>query len=215
MSEAFEIQAEVRVDEGKGASRRLRRLENKTPAVIYGGQKAARSISLIRKDLEKMLEEEAFYTALISVQVDGETETAILKDVQRHPAKGFAMHVDFLRVEADKLIKVHVPLHFTNEETCKGVKLGGGMIQHQATDIEVQCLPKDIPEYIEVDMTDIDLGDIIHMSDIKLPEGVISTALALGEDHDLAIAAVLAPKGSKDSSEESEEDAADDAGDED
>jgi len=120
-----------------------------------------------------------------------------LKAVQRHPAKGFPMHVDFMRVTADQPIKLNVPLHFTNEEACKGVKLGGGMIQHQATDIEVQCLPRDIPEYIEVDMIDAEVGQIIHLSDLTLPAGVTSTALALGDDHDLAIAAVLAPKGAK------------------
>ena len=197
MSESFEVQAEVRADEGKGASRRLRRLEGKVPGVVYGGESAARSISLIRKDLEKMLESEAFYTSVLNVNVDGTTESAILKDVQRHPAKGFPMHVDFLRVQADKAIKVNVPLHFTNEETCTGVKLGGGMIQHQATDMEVQCLPGDIPDYIEVDMTDVEVGQIVHLSDVTLPEGVVSTALALGDDHDLAIAAVIAPKGGK------------------
>lgn len=197
MSESYEIQAEVRVDEGKGASRRLRRLEGKTPGVIYGGNAPARSISLIRKDLEKMLEDEAFYTALITVKVGEDTETAILKDIQRHPAKGFAMHVDLMRVEADKAIKVHVPLHFINEEKCQGVKIGGGMIQHQATDIEVLCLPKDIPEYIEVDMLNVEVGQIIHISDLTLPAGVTSTALALGDDHDLALAAVNPPKGGK------------------
>ncbi|MCH1491025.1 MAG: 50S ribosomal protein L25/general stress protein Ctc [Luminiphilus sp.] len=205
MSESFEVQAEVRVDEGKGASRRLRRLEGKVPGVVYGGQAAARSISLIRKDLEKMLENEAFYTSVLNVLVDGDTESAILKDVQRHPAKGFPMHVDFLRVQADKVLKVNVPLHFTNEESCQGVKLGGGMVQHQATDMEVQCLPGDIPDYIEVDMTDVELGQIVHLSDVTLPEGVVSTALALGEDHDLAIAAVIAPKGSKADDEAAEE----------
>lgn len=154
-----------------------------------------------------MLENEAFYTSVLNVLVDGDTESAILKDVQRHPAKGFPMHVDFLRVQADKVLKVNVPLHFTNEESCQGVKLGGGMIQHQATDMEVQCLPGDIPDYIEVDMTDVELGQIVHLSDVTLPEGVVSTALALGEDHDLAIAAVIAPKGSK-SDDEAEEVAA-------
>ncbi len=214
MSAAFEVQAEVRADEGKGASRRLRRLEGKTPGVIYGGDKPAASISLIRKDLEKMLENEAFYTALLDIQIDGGNETAILKAVQRHPAKGFPMHVDFMRVTADQPIKLNVPLHFTNEEACKGVKLGGGMIQHQATDIEVQCLPRDIPEYIEVNMIDAEVGQIIHLSDLTLPAGVTSTALALGDDHDLAIAAVLAPKGAKggdDAADADGEAAADDA----
>jgi large subunit ribosomal protein L25 len=197
MSESFVIEAEVRADEGKGASRRLRRLEKKLPAVIYGGDKPAQSIMLVQKDFEKQLESEAFYTAIIDINVDGEHQNAILKDVQRHPAKGFAMHADFLRVQADKLIKVHVPLHFINEEKCVGVKIGGGMIQHQATDIEVQSLPKDIPEFVEVDMLEIEVGQIVHLTDLKLPEGVTSTALALGEDHDLAIAAVIPPKGGK------------------
>jgi large subunit ribosomal protein L25 len=194
MSESFVIEAEVRADEGKGASRRLRRLEKKLPAVIYGGDKPAQSIMLVQKDFEKQLESEAFYTAIIDINVDGEHQNAILKDVQRHPAKGFAMHADFLRVQADKLIKVHVPLHFINEEKCVGVKIGGGMIQHQATDIEVQSLPKDIPEFVEVDMLEIEVGQIVHLTDLKLPEGVTSTALALGEDHDLAIACVALPR---------------------
>lgn len=197
MSESFEIQAESRHDLGKGASRRLRRNENKMPAVIYGSGLPAESLTLIRKDFEKLLENEAFYTAILDVIVDGKHENAILKDMQRHPAKGFPMHADFLRVEANKPIKVHVPLHFINESKAQGVKIGGGMIQHQATDIEVQCLPKDIPEFIEVDMLNIDLGDIVHLSDLTLPEGVVSTALALGEDHDLAIASIIAPRGSK------------------
>lgn len=197
MSESFEIQAESRHDLGKGASRRLRRNENKMPAVIYGSGQPAESLTLIRKDFEKLLENEAFYTAILDVIVDGKHENAILKDMQRHPAKGFPMHADFLRVEANKPIKVHVPLHFINESKAQGVKIGGGMIQHQATDVEVQCLPKDIPEFIEVDMLNIDLGDIVHLSDLTLPEGVVSTALALGEDHDLAIASIIAPRGSK------------------
>ena len=160
MSESFEVQAQVRVDEGKGASRRLRRLEGKVPGVVYGGEAAAISISLIRKDLEKMMEQETFYASVLNVNVDGNTETAILKDVQRHPAKGFPMHVDFLRVQADKAIKVNVPLHFTNEDVCEGVKMGGGMVQHQATDMEIQCLPGDIPDFIEVDMAAVALGQM-------------------------------------------------------
>ncbi len=208
MSESFVVEAEARADEGKGASRRLRRLENKVPAVVYGGEKPAQSITLVQKDIEKQLENEAFYTAILDINIDGDHQQAILKDLQRHPAKGFVMHADFLRVQADKAIKVHVPLHFINEDTCKGVKIGGGMIQHQATDIEVQCLPADIPEYVEVDMAEVEVGQIIHISDLKLAEGVVSTALALGDDHDLAIAAVIAPKGSKSADDEAGDDAA-------
>ena len=208
MSESFIVVAETRVDEGKGASRRLRRLEGKMPAVIYGVGQDAQSLTLIRKDFEYMLENEACFSSILEVQVDGKSQNAIIKDIQRHPAKGFPMHADFLRVRMDQAIKVNVPLHFINEEQCTGVKLGGGMIQKQATDIEIQCLPKDLPEYLEVDMLEVELGGIVHLSDITLPEGAIATALELGDDHDLAIASVIAPRGMKDGDEE---DAGDDA----
>ncbi len=204
MSESFEIQAELRHDLGKGASRRLRRNENKMPAVIYGGGQEAESVTLILKDFVKQLENEVFYTSVLDIVVDGKHESVILKDMQRHPAKGFPMHADFLRIEANKVLKVNIPLHFINESTAQGVKVGGGMVQHQATDVEVQCLPKDIPEFIEVDMLNVDLGDIVHLSDLVLPEGVISTALALGDDHDLAIASIIAPRGSKNADDEDE-----------
>ena len=208
MSESFIVVAETRVDEGKGASRRLRRLEGKMPAVIYGVGQDAQSLTLVRKDFEYMLENEACFSSILEVQVDGKSQNAIIKDIQRHPAKGFPMHADFLRVRMDQAIKVNVPLHFINEEQCTGVKLGGGMIQKQATDIEIQCLPKDLPEYLEVDMLEVELGGIVHLSDITLPEGAIATALELGDDHDLAIASVIAPRGMKDGDEE---DAGDDA----
>ena len=172
------------------------------PAVIYGTDQEAQSLTLIRKDFEYMLENEACFSSILEVQVDGKSQNAIIKDIQRHPAKGFPMHADFLRVRMDQAIKVNVPLHFINEEQCTGVKLGGGMIQKQATDIEIQCLPKDLPEYLEVDMLDVELGDIVHLSDITLPEGAIATALELGDDHDLAIASVIAPRGMKDGDEE-------------
>ena len=172
------------------------------PAVIYGVGQDAQSLTLIRKDFEYMLENEACFSSILEVQVDGKSQNAIIKDIQRHPAKGFPMHADFLRVRMDQAIKVNVPLHFINEEQCTGVKLGGGMIQKQATDIEIQCLPKDLPEYLEVDMLDVELGGIVHLSDITLPEGAIATALELGDDHDLAIASVIAPRGMKEGDEE-------------
>jgi large subunit ribosomal protein L25 len=192
---------------GKGASRRLRRLADKVPAIIYGGDKDPQPLTLVRKDLEKSLENEAFYSQVLTINIGSAKEKAILKDLQRHPAKDRVMHADFLRINENVAIKLNVPIHFLNEETCKGVKLGGGIIQHQATDIEIQCLPNAIPSYIEVDMLDIDVGDIVHLSDITLPEGVTSVALALGEDHDLAIASVIAPRGAG-ADEEAEEDAA-------
>ena len=195
MSDQFEINAEVREDKGKGASRRLRRNADLVPAIIYGGDKSPTPLSLVRKDLEKALENEAFYSHVLTIRVGKEQQKAILKDLQRHPAKESVMHADFLRVDDNVAIKVHVPIHFINEEACHGVKMQGGMIQHQMTDIEVQCLPGDIPEFIEVDMLEIETGQIVHLSDITLPEKVTSVALALGEDHDLAVASVIAPKG--------------------
>jgi large subunit ribosomal protein L25 len=195
MSDQFELNAEVRTDLGKGASRRLRRFDNRVPGIIYGGHKAPQPVSLIRKDLEKALENEAFFSHVLVVKVGSDKEKAILKDLQRHPAKNSVTHIDFLRVEDNVALRVHVPIHFINETTCYGVKTQGGMIQHQATDIEVQCLPAAIPSFIEVDMLKVETGQIIHLSDVTLPAGVTSVALALGEDHDLAIASVIAPKG--------------------
>jgi len=195
MSDQFELSAELREDLGKGASRRLRRHADKVPAIIYGGDKEPQPLTLVRKDLEKALENEAFFSHVLTIHVGTDQQKAILKDLQRHPAKETVTHADFLRIDENRAIKVNVPIHFINETKCHGVKIQGGIIQHQATDIEVQCLPSDIPEYIEVDMLDVHTGQIIHLSDIALPEGVTSVALALGEDHDLAVASVIAPKG--------------------
>lgn len=211
MSDQFELQAEVRGDLGKGASRRLRRLADHVPAIIYGGDKDPQPLTLIRKDLEKALENEAFYSHVLTINVGKEKQKAILKDLQRHPARESVMHADFLRVNENEAIKINVPIHFINEAKSYGVKTQGGIVQHQATDIEVQCLPSKIPEYIEVDMLKVEIGQIIHLSDITLPEGVVSVALALGEDHDLAIASIIAPKGGSDAEEEEADAAAPEA----
>ena len=208
MSDACEIDAEIREDIGTGASRRLRRLADQVPAILYGGDKAPTPLTLVRKDLEYALQNEAFYSHILTIKVGKSKQRAILKDLQRHPARDSVMHADFMRVSDDVSIKVHVPIHYLNEENCYGVKTEAGMIQHSATDIEVQCLPGDMPEYVEVDMLEVKIGDIIHISDIKLPEGVESVALSHGEDYDLAIASVLAPKGISEEEEEALEAAA-------
>jgi len=213
MSDQFELQAEVREDMGKGASRRLRRLADQVPAIIYGGDKDPQPLTLVRKDLEKALENEAFYSHVLTINVGKDKQKAILKDLQRHPARESVMHADFMRVNENKPIKLHVPIHFVNEARAYGVKTEGGIVQHQETDIEVQCLPKDIPEYIEVDMLEVKIGEIIHLSDIALPEGVVSVALALGEDHDLAVASIIAPRGSSEAEEDEAAAEADDAAD--
>ena len=158
MSDQFELNAEVRNDMGKGSSRRLRRSAGLVPAIIYGGDKSPQPLSLNRKDLEKSLENEAFYSHVLTVNVGKDKEKAILKDLQRHPARNNVMHVDFMRIDDNVAIKMHVPIHFINEDTCQGVKMEGGMIQHQNTDIEVQCLPADIPAFIEVDMQNMQVG---------------------------------------------------------
>ena len=208
MSDQFEVAVSARSDIGKGASRRLRRLENLVPGVVYGGHKDPVSVSVVSKDIEKSLENEAFYSHVLTLTFGDHTESAVLKELQRHPATNKVVHLDFLRVVAGEAIKVQVPLHFTNEDTCKGVKIGGGMVQHQMTEIEVSCLPKDIPEFIEVDMANVEVGAIVHLSDLTLPKGVTSVALSLGADHDLAVASVTPPKGgaaaSGDSSDEAD-----------
>ena len=213
MSDQFELHAEARIDLGKGASRRLRRLADLIPAIIYGGAKDPQPLSLIRKDLEKALENEALYSHVLTVNIGKAKEKAIIKDMQRHPAKNNITHIDFLRVDDKVALKLHVTIHFLNETACYGVKTQGGMIQHQATDIEVLCLPADIPTFIAVDMMDVETGQIIHLSDITLPTGVTSVALALGEDHDLAVASVIAPKGGDEADDLDDAPAAEDAAD--
>jgi len=194
MSIDFTLSAETRSDTGKGASRRLRR-ENKVPAILYGGAGEPVMLTLKANQVARNLQEEAFYSHVLTLDIAGKSEQAILRDIQRHPAKDLVLHMDFLRVVADQPITVQVPLHFLNEESCVGVKMGGGLISRTLTELEITCLPRDLPEYIEVDLADVDVGQSVHISDITLPAGVTSVALAHGEEHDLSVAAVNARKG--------------------
>jgi large subunit ribosomal protein L25 len=182
MTVEFALNAEVRSDLGKGASRRLRRNVSMVPAVIYGGDKAPQSISLLAKDLAKLLENEAAFSHVLSLDVAGTKENVLIKALQRHPAKGFVLHADFQRVVAGQKLTAHVPLHFINEATAVGVKQQGGEISHTINEVEVSCLPKDLPEFIEVDMAAVEVGQTVHMSDLKLPKGVELVALAHGND---------------------------------
>ena len=190
MSTNFTINAKSREDTGKGASRRLRRLTGEVPAIIYGGKKDAEKISILHKDITKALENDAVYSSIISLSIDGKAEDTIIKDIQRHPAKQIILHMDFLRVSKTTKLQTRVPLNFINEDICVGVKLGGGLIAHTMTDIEVSCLPKDLPESIDVDMTEVDVGQIVHLSDLTLPDGVESISLSQGADYDLTVATV-------------------------
>ena len=190
----FSLNAKARNDLGKGASRRLRRNADLVPAIVYGGDKAPQNIALEARELKKALENEAFYSHVIKLSIDGKKEDVLLKALQRHPAKPLIMHADFLRVVAGHEVTVHVPLHFINEDSCVGVKNGGGVISHTMTEVEVNCLPKDLPEFIEVDMAGVDLNQIVHLSDLKLPKGVSIPFLAQGPDHDLPVANVHAAR---------------------
>ncbi len=198
----FELNAELRTDKGKGASRRLRRNADMIPAILYGAGKDPQSLTLAHKDIHKACENEAFFSHIITINADGESQQAIIKDLQRHPAKDRIMHADFLRIQMDQAITVEVPLHFLNEDSCLGVRQGGGNVSHNMTSIEISCLPGDLPEYIEVDIEDLDLGDAIHMSDLKLAEELSIPSLQQGPDHDHVVVSVNAPKRAEELDEE-------------
>ena len=194
MSGEFVLNAVVRGDVGKGASRRLRN-DELVPAIVYGGTQQPRNVSLSHRELVKALENEAFFSHLITLKLADGAEEVILKDLQRHPARPRILHADFQRVSRDRKLHVHIPLHFVNQEKCRGVKDQGGMIQHNANEVHVTCLPQDLPEYIEVDMTAYHVGQAVHLSDLELPAGVESVELSHGPEHDIPVATVLAPKG--------------------
>jgi len=189
----YELAAEMREDLGKGASRRLRRV-NKIPAVLYGAGRPAWSLTLKENQLMRNLQEESFYAAIIELTLDGKQQKVFLRDLQRHPAKPFVLHVDLQRVRDDVEMTVVLPLRILNEETAVGVKMEGGILMRNASDIEISCLPKFLPEFIELDVAELGVGDALHLSDIKLPEGVISTQLSYGEDHDQAVVSIVSPK---------------------
>ncbi|MBJ7277130.1 50S ribosomal protein L25/general stress protein Ctc [Marinobacter salarius] len=197
MSQEFLIEAFPRGDQGRGASRRLRREERKIPAIIYGGKKEAVSISIWHNELKKALENEAFFSHILTIELEGKKESVILKDLQRHPYKPLLTHADFLRVDKDHEIHVNVPLHFLNEESAPAIKLQGGVANHQINEVEVICLPQNLPEFLEVDMTAVEMDQVVHLSDLKLPKGVRIAALLQGEDHDLPVVAIHKPRAAK------------------
>jgi large subunit ribosomal protein L25 len=204
----FELNADLREVKGTSASRRLRREEGLTPGIVYGAGKEVTQVTLQLKDLNKAFENEGFFSHIVQLNVGGTVENVLIKDVQRHAFRPVVMHVDFLRVNNDTIIKQHIPLHFINEEACKGVKLQGGKITHTISDVEVICAAGVLPEFIEVDMIDAEVGTLVHLSDLKLPEGVKVLALTHGADHDAAVVSVAIPKGAAADEEEADEEAA-------
>ena len=187
----FEIDAEAREGLGRAKNRRLREL-GRVPAVVYGGGKDPSPIALDRNSLVQQMGLEAFYTSILNLKIDSRIQPVVVKDVQRHPARSTVMHLDFQRVVADEEITLNVPIHFVGEEVAVGVKEQGGVIEHTLTDVEISCLPANLPEYIELDVSAMELNDILHLSDIKYPEGVSSTQLQHG--HDSPVVAIHPPR---------------------
>jgi large subunit ribosomal protein L25 len=181
MKTSFELIAEFRDDQGKGASRRLRHA-GRVPAILYGGQREPRALSLDHTKLQLALENEKFYSSIMELKVGEQTQAAILRDVQRHPWKNQIVHIDLQRVSENETIRLAVPLHYTGEAAAPGVKTEGGMMSHLKNELMVECLPKDLPEYLEVDVSGLHLNQSLHVSDIKLPQGVASVELQGGKN---------------------------------
>ena len=189
MSDDFDLIAEIREDQGKGASRRLRH-KGLVPAIIYGAGRPPRALTFDHNRVIQQLENESFYSSVLNIKVGEKSQAAILKDVQRHPSKALVMHMDFQRIVEDQEIKMLVPIHFLGEDVAIGVKQGGGKVSHLMTEVEVVCLPKHLPEYLDIDVSELELDEMLKLSDIKLPEGVSIPALAQGEEADRPVVSI-------------------------
>ncbi len=189
MADDFDLIAEYRDDMGKGASRRLRR-QGKVPAILYGGGRPPRTLAFDQNKVIQQLENESFYSSILNVKVGEKNQAVILKDLQRHPAKRQILHMDLQRIVEDEVIRMTVPIHFVNEDIAVGVKQGGGKVSHLMNDIEVVCLPKHLPEYLDIDIADLELDELRYISDIPLPEGVEIPALAQGEEANRPIVSI-------------------------
>jgi len=194
MQNRFEVTAEPRSMQGKSASRRLRRT-GKVPAILYGAGKEPASIQLDHNEMLLHTEHEAFYSHILSLKfTSGAEEKVVLKAMQRHPVRPLILHVDFLRINEAEELTLRVPLHFVNEDSAPAIKTNGGVVSHHMSDIEVMCLPKDLPEYIEVDLMDVAIGDTVHLSELKLPAGVRIASIVHGGDPMLPVVSINAPK---------------------
>lgn len=202
----LELNALSRDGKGTGASRRLRREQEMVPGVIYGGTKANEMVMFQSKDVIRLLKQETAYSHMVTITRDGgASQKAILREVQRQPARGDAMHLDFMRIDEKREVKVRVPLHFINAENCIGVKMQGGNVSHSMTEVEVSCLPTLIPDFLAVDVLNLNVRQSLHLSDLTLPDGVSIVALMYGEGHDLPVASVQPPRGGLDEEDELDE----------
>lgn len=193
MNEEYDLVADYREDQGKGASRRLRR-EGKLPAIVYGGDRPPRAITLDHDKVLQQSESERFYSSVLTVKVGDKAQEVILKDIQRHPAKNKILHLDLQRIVAGEAIRMNVPIHYLNEESAKGVKQEGGVLFRQYNEVEISCLPKDLPEYIEVDVAELGMDEMLHLSDIKVPEGAEIVELAQEDAEDQVIVSIHMPR---------------------
>jgi large subunit ribosomal protein L25 len=216
MKNLFEVQAELRTDLGKGASRRLRHAGS-VPAIVYGSDEAPISITVEHNKFLRHLAEDAFYSHILTLNVDGKKQQVVLKDLQRHPASDVKiMHADFLRVSANHALTMNIPLHFSGEDVAPGVKTGG-LVSHLMSEVEVSCLPKDLPEFINIDVSKLDMDESIHLSELVLPAGVTLIALSHNQDEELeegerssydqAVVSIHAPRGPAADVEDEAEDA--------
>ena len=193
MSEQVNLNAENREVEGKSSSRQLRSAGS-IPAVIYGGKEEPLKITILEKDIARASEVPGFATQILNISISGKNQNVIVKEIQRHPATQRVLHADLMRVDPDTKISISVPVRFINEDSCVGVKIHGGVISHLINDIDITCLASNLPEYLEVDVENLDIGDSIFLSALNLPEGVEIPALALGEDRDQAVVSVSEAK---------------------
>ena len=184
MSDEFNLIAEMRDDRGKGASRRLRR-QGKVPAIIYGAGREPRALMFDHNKVLRELVNASFYSSILTIKVGDESRAAIVKDIQRHPAKKIILHIDFQRIVEDEKIRMQIPIHFLGEEDAIGVKIGGGSVSRLMTELEVSCLPKDLPEFLEVDISELELDQMLHVSNISLPKGVEISEIVLEQDQSI------------------------------
>jgi large subunit ribosomal protein L25 len=189
MAQDFDLVAETRTDSGKGASRRLRHSE-KVPAIVYGAGKPPRSVMFDRNMLMRKMENESFFSSVLTVKIGDKSQPVILKDVQMHPAKPLPLHLDFQRIVADEKIRMTVPIHFLNEETAIGVKESGGTVAHMITEVEVICLPANLPEYLELDIGELELDQTLFLSNLSLPEGVEMPELAQSAENERGVVSI-------------------------
>lgn len=206
MSDEFTLSAQPREGRGKSAVRRLRRT-GMVPAIVYGADKEPTPIALEYRVIKQNLAHEAFFSHILTLNVNGSSERVILRGLQRHPGNALVTHMDLQRVSEDEEIRVRVPLHFEGEDTAPGVKLEHGVVSHMLSDVEVSCLPKDLPEFIEVDISALHLNDALHLSDLKVPQGVELVELSYGDEHDTAVVSIQPPRVEEEGPEEPEAEA--------